>query len=327
MAAIEKIARFLGVGWFMIAIFVISIVGSLSNFAQGATPTKGKTEILTTFFPIYLFAKNITAGIENINVDMLLPSGYGCPHDYAISPDDIKKIHQADIIIMNGLGMEEFLAKAWPSGASNSGFSKSHNAKTVVASDGLTPIRLRYYHEHENSSTSAHEYNPHVFASPKQADHMVKTITDSLVRFLPEFEKQLNSNGEEYRRKLDALSRMFEVSLQGLKNPKIVTVHEVFDYMARDYGFDIIDVIEKEPGEEPSAKELLSEIKEFRDNKIAALFSEPQYSARIVEVIGDELHLPVIKLDPVAQGPSDPPLDYYERIMIQNLNALARAMK
>ncbi len=120
---------------------------------------------------------------------------------------------------------------------------------------------------------------------------------------------------------------MFADSLQSLKNPTIVTVHEVFDYMARDYGFKIFDVIEKEPGQEPSAKELLSQIKEFRDNKIAALFSEPQYSARIVEVIGDELNIPVFQLDPVAGGPADPPLNYYEQIMSQNLQALVKAMK
>lgn len=312
-------ARFFRFRLLMIAIFVTSTTALLSNFAYGAVPTKGKTEILTTFFPIYLFTKNITAGIENINVNLLLPSGYGCPHDYAISPDDIRKIHQADIIIMNGLGMEEFLAKALPSG--------NRNIKTIIASDGLITIPLRYYHEHEDSSASTHEYNPHIFASPKQAAYMVKTITDSLARFLPEFEKQLNGNGEKYRRNLDALSKIFDDSLKSLKNPNIVTMHEVFDYMARDYGFKIIDVIEKEPGQEPSAKELLSEIDEFRNNKVAALFSEPQYSARIAEVIGNELKLPIFQLDPVAGGPSNPPLDYYEQVMTRNLKTLIGAMK
>jgi len=291
----------------------------ISVSAESEPKTEGDIRIVATFFPIYLFTKNITAGIENIKVEILLPSTYGCPHDYSVSPDDIRKIHEADIIVMNGLGMEEFLSKILP--------TEKYNPRIIVASEGLKPIKLRYYEGGGSSSGSQHENNPHIFASPKEAAEMARTITDSLIQILPQYEDNLKKNGRSYEEALDNLSKEFSDSLQNLKNPKIVTVHEVFDYMARDYGFIILDVIEKEPGQEPSAKELISEVNEFRQEGVAALFSEPQYSTRIVDMIGKEVGIPVYSLDPVASGPIDPPLDYYQAMMSQNLTVLMKAMK
>ncbi len=175
--------RLLAVRYTFIAVLIANLILSGSISVWGADKPGEKIEIVATFFPVYLFTKNITAGIENIRVDLLLPSSYGCPHDYALSPDDIKMLHQANIIVMNGLGMEEFLTKALS--------SDKRDLRTIIAADNLAPIPLRYYHSHDESSLSPHENNPHIFASPKQAAAMVKTIADSLARFLPEFGEKL----------------------------------------------------------------------------------------------------------------------------------------
>ncbi|MCX6827332.1 MAG: zinc ABC transporter substrate-binding protein [candidate division Zixibacteria bacterium] len=276
-----------------------------------------KIEIIATFFPVYLFTRNITEGISAIKVDLLLPATYGCPHDFSLLPEDIKKIGQADIIVQNGMGMENFLTPAMAS-------ANSH-PKLILATENITPIKLKYEENHQ--TVPAELYNPHAFASPPEAALMIEAIADRLIEYLPAYTEKLKANKERYRAKIDSLSQLFKVSLVNLKNDKIVTVHEVFDYMARAYHFEIADVIEKEPGQEPSAKEMMELAANIRQKQVAGLFSEPQYSSKIVKVLAQELDLPIYELDPVASGPVNPPADYYEQVMGRNLATLILAFK
>ncbi|SYZ74689.1 conserved exported hypothetical protein [Candidatus Zixiibacteriota bacterium] len=304
-------------------IFLILFTGPLfpSFLPAGTTPSDDKAKILTTFFPLYLFTRNIMYGIDGVTVENMLPSSYGCPHDFALAPDDLRKIHQADIIIENGLGLEVFMQEAVRTG--------NNRAHVMIATAGVEPIKLRYYDVHEGSrDDSLLQFNPHAFASPREAGIMVRTITDSLTVWLPRYAEQIRINGNRYAAGLDSLDREFSDSLRDLQNPKVATVHEVLNYMARDYGFDIVDVIEREPGQDPSAKTMVSLVAELRQAKIAAIFSEPQYSTKAVETISAELRVPTYEVDPIASGPDkNLPLDYYQRQMKKNLTALLKAMK
>jgi zinc transport system substrate-binding protein len=287
---------------------------------QGEDSSRGQIKIVATFFPVYLFTKNITAGIDDIKVDILLPPQYGCPHDFALAPEDLKKINKADIIVLNGLGLEAFLTEAIATG--------KPNTRVIDASESVTPLRSKYSENHGHTALKdSVEYNPHAFTSPREAALMVDRITSRLAEILPAYRSQLEINGQQYRERLDRLSSAYKDSLQNLANNRIVTVHEVFDYMARDYGLEIAEIIEKEPGQEPSAREMLSLAKDIKEKNVAALFSEPQYSARVVETLGKELNLPFLQLDPVASGPANPPDDYYERVMYNNLNILLKCLR
>ncbi len=284
-------------------------------------PPQKSVKILTSFFPIYLFTLNITHDIDGIIVENLLPSGYGCPHDFTVSPGDIKKIHQADIIIENGLGLETFMTEAIRTGNSR--------ASIIVATDGVKPLKLRYYDPHDaTAGDTLLQYNPHVFASPEEAALMVDNITGKLAESLPQFSAQLLINGKRYKAALDSVSREFKDSLVNLKNPRAVSIHEVLDYMARDYGFEITDVIEKEPGQDPSAKEMVELVASLKREKVSAIFSEPQYSSKAADVIAAELKIPVYEIDPLASGSgSKVNLNYYQVRMRNNLKILQKALK
>ena len=65
--------------------------------------------VLTSFLPMYLFTRNVVGDAPRVAVEMMLPASLGCPHDYALSPGDMKKIAEADVFIANGVGMEDFL--------------------------------------------------------------------------------------------------------------------------------------------------------------------------------------------------------------------------
>ncbi len=71
-----------------------------------------KLRVVSTFFHLYLFTKNVVGDQSGVLAELLLPASMGCPHDYSLSPGDIKKISRADLVIVNGLRMEEFLASS-----------------------------------------------------------------------------------------------------------------------------------------------------------------------------------------------------------------------
>jgi zinc transport system substrate-binding protein len=300
-----------------LAVFLLSL-NSLA-FGSPAEPSE-KIRIVATFFPIYLFVENITSGISDLEVELLLPAAYGCPHDFSLAPEDVKRVHQADIIVQDGLGMEPFLPDLLKTGR--------HDKKIITASDGIEPIVAKFSEKDEHlQDTGAFQYNPHPFASPREAARMVDKITASLAEMLPALAGKIKENGYNYRARLEKLSQEFADSLKDLRNNRVVTVHEVFEYMGRDYGFKIVDIIEKEAGQEPSAREMMGLVQRIQSEKVAALFTEPQYSSKMADVLGRETNRPVFMLDPIASGPPDPPLDYYEKTMFENLKTLMEALK
>jgi ABC-type Zn uptake system ZnuABC Zn-binding protein ZnuA len=301
--------------FFIVLLSAIFLVG----LPPTATGDSTDTRILTTFFPIYLFTLNLTQNIPGLQVDILLPSDYGCPHDFSLAPEDIKKIHQADFIIINGLGLDDFIEDI---------LSGKENSRLLNATAMIVPLPSRSIHIHRgHPDDSADISNPHPFASPVQAQLMIAQIASTLASLLPLYSDKIMANAAGYQSRLDSLDAEFRTGLQNLSNPRAAAGHEIYDYLARDYGFKIIDVIEKEPGQEPSAKETITLAKNLRAAKIAAIFSQPQYSDRMARTLGEELSVPVYPLDPLATGPAHPPLDYYETTMRKNLQNLLKAMK
>lgn len=276
------------------------------------------TRVLTTFFPIYLFTLNLTYNIPDLQLDILLPGDYGCPHDFSLAPDDIKKAHLADLVIINGMGLDDFIEDI---------VGGSDEISVIDATSGIAPLPSRSVHTGHDHESDGEQWNPHPFASPPQAQVMIARIAASLAHHLPRYAELINANAADYQNRLDSVVTQYRSRLTNLSHPKVAAVHEIYDYLARDFGFQIVDIIEKEPGQEPSAREAIALSAELRRNKIAAIFSEPQYSERMARTLASELKIPVYVIDPVASGPSHPPRDYYETVMLENLENLVRAMK
>ena len=118
----------------------------------------------------------------------------------------------------------------------------------------------------------------------------------------------------------------FAAAGKEFRSRKIVTEHAVFDYLARDAGLEIVAVVEESPGQEPSAAEMLELVKLVKSSGAGAVFTEPQYPAKVGQTIAKEAGVPVAVLDPVATGPDNPPLDYYQKIMATNLDTLRRTL-
>jgi ABC-type Zn uptake system ZnuABC Zn-binding protein ZnuA len=300
--------------------------------ATSTSAPAARLNVLCSTFPIYLFTRNVVAGREHVRLGLLISAALGCPHDYVLTPQDMQALASADVLIVNGLGMDEFLGGP---------LKKANPAlKVVDSSVGLSDLIPMEGHEHTHPHLEelasrpgeqagpgeAHEHeqavNPHLFASPLQAAKVVRNIAKAMGELDPDGAAAYQANAQAYAARLEKLAVDFSSLASMLPNRKIVTQHAVFDYLARDAGLVIAAVVEETPGQEPSAAEMIELIRTIRSSGAAAVFTEPQYSSKVAQTVAREAGVPVAVLDPVANGPNDAPLDYYEKVMAENLRTL-----
>lgn len=302
-------------------------------FAAGAE----KKNILCTTFPIYLFTRNIAKGIKDVKVSLLVPPGTGCPHDYSITPADMRKLASKNmILVMNGASLDDFFLKA----------VKKVNPKAVII-DSSKDIRLlssapgdSHIHHHHHHSPSCHSCgshgeevssskavgNPHLFASPFTAKLVVKNIGEALEEADILHAASYHKNTIEYIEKLDKLCRDFVRAAKSFRIRKVVTQHSIFDYLASHLHLQIVGNINEGNDNSLNAREMLRIIGKIKKEKAGVIFTEPQYSARAAEVIARECKIPLAELDPVANGPLRAPLDHYEKVMSKNLITMRKVL-
>ncbi len=289
--------------------FILSLsLAACGPTAENIDSGQGKeTLIVTSFYPIYIFTSNIADNIEGVKVVNMTEPQVGCLHDYQLVPADLKVLEKADIFVINGAGMESFLEKV---------MSQLPNLTIVEAAEGMHLL------EDENG-----EENPHVWVSISGAIEEVKNITDGLIKADPTNEVTYRKNSEKYVKKLEALKNNMHEALRDIGTKDIVTFHEAFPYFAHEFNLNIVSVIEREPGSEPSAGELADTIKAINDSQVKVLFAEPQYSAKAAESIAAQTGAKIFVLDPVVTGPKVAELDSYEKTMEENLKVLIEALK
>lgn len=296
---------------FFITALLLSSVTLLSA-CGGQSPaapekkTDGKTiTIVTSFYPIYISAMNVAKDVPGVKVVNMTQQTTGCLHDYQLIPDDLKTLSEAQVFIINGAGMEAFMDKV---------VSQLPNLKVIEASKGIPLIK----------GEGAEGDNPHVWVSISNDIQQTKNIGLQLAALDPDHAAQYSANTTAYVGKLEELQGRMHQTLDGVENRDIITFHEAFPYFAQEFKLNIVAVIEREPGSEPSPAELAETIETVRQAKIKALFAEPQYPTKAAETIANETGAKVFILDPLVTGPMEP--DAYIKIMEANLKTLEEAL-
>ena len=266
-------------------------------------------KIVTSFYPMYLDTINIVRATEGVEVVNLTPPQTGCLHDYQLTPEDMKTLETADIFVVNGLGMENFLDKV---------IEAHPNLKIINASDSpeIVPIK-------EDGVP-----NPHVWLSITYSIQQVKNISSKLCELDPDRADKYKRHTLDYVDELTTLRDELHLSLTMLPNKEIVTFHEAFPYLAEEFGLKVAAVIEHEPGTEPTPQELAETIEKINSLPAKIIFTEPQYSSKAAETIARETGAKIFELDPIVTGEAKPEnlLDYVDR-MLTNTLTLAKALQ
>ncbi|HEX3011953.1 MAG TPA: metal ABC transporter substrate-binding protein [Syntrophomonadaceae bacterium] len=271
------------------------------------TEEKNKTvTIAASFYPVYIFTLNIAANIPDVKViDMTKPTT-GCLHDYAVTPEDMKNLEGAKFLVISGAGTESFMSKV---------IKQFPDLKIIDSSRGIPLIK----------GSGNEGDNPHIWVSISDAIMQVRNIGKQLAAMDPDHADQYQANTEAYVAKLEKERNKMHRGLQGVKNRDIITFHEAFPYFAREFGLNIAGVIEREPGSEPSARELGQTVEKINKLKVKAIFTEPQYPAESAQTIARETGCKVYTLDPVVSGPMN--ADAYIDIMDSNYKTLKEALQ
>ncbi len=271
----------------------------------GGNADDGKLKIVTSFYPMYIDALNIASGIDGVEVINLTKPQTGCLHDYQLTTEDMKILETADIFIVNGLGMENFLDKVT---------SARKDLKIVDASNSDEIYLLK----------DGDEINPHVWMSVTYAMAQVRAIQRQLCEIDPAHADSYKKNALEYLNKLSALRDEMHFALDNLPHKDIITFHEAFPYFAAQFKLNIAAVIEREPGTEPTPQELADTIKIVNSLPVKVLFTEPQYSPKAAETIARETGAKIFVLDPITTGADNP--DAYIDGMRKNMQTLTTVL-
>ena len=264
--------------------------------------------VVASFYPIYLFALNLTDGLPDVTVRSLAAPTSGCLHDYQLQTGDMKALSAADVFLINGAGMEGYLSNV---------FETFPALPVVDASNG---VELLAEEEHG-------EMNAHVWLDASNAQRMVSNLAEGLTAALPAHAEAIAANRDAYLARLSALDQELRDGLSALPRKDIVTFHEAFPYFANAYGLHVAAVINREPGDALSPAKLAALVELIRSLGAPPLFVEPQYKDMAAQTISRETGAPVYTLDPVVTGPEENvPLDYYETVMRRNMQVLQEAL-
>ncbi len=210
-------------------LFIVLLCSTLciSFIGCGEQETDGSLKIVVTAFPHYDFARQLTSGIDNVEITMLISPGTEV-HTYEPTPKDILAINSCDLFIYTG-GESEKWAEDIIKEANINVLSFMEICEKVEAD------RDDHEHEHEHE----HEYDEHVWTSPKNAIDICKEICKALCDISPVGRDLFEANFDSYSEKLVTLDKSFEAVMQDKKRDYIVIGDRFpFLHLACAYGFD-----------------------------------------------------------------------------------------
>lgn len=285
----------------------------------GGEPVR-RLKVLTSVLPVFCFAANVAGDLAD--VENLLPEAVD-PHEYQLSPADLRKLDGADLILINGLGLEAWLDKAFRAAQ-----GKPH--RIVEVSTGLgskligtSPEKLAQ--ANPSPGDGPHLANPHVWLDPTLAAHCVTNILTALRQADPAHTEAFAIRARDYITRLQALDSELAGKFTGLKAAPFITYHDAFPYFVRHYGLTLAGVVEEVPEVSPSPQYLAHLSQTARQKKVRALFYDSPTPPRLARQIARDLSLKLERLDPMETG--RPNRLGYEEQMRRNAEALARALR
>ena len=236
-------------------------------------------------------------GGERVEAFSIVPPGAD-PHTYQPTPRDVQSLQGTRLAVWNGLGLDETAADLVAE-------QSLPDLTVVVLSEGITPLAGDDHdHEaeaHEEADEHGHAHagaNPHLWLDPAYAVRYVERIRDALVEVDPANAETYRANAAAYVGEINALDAWAkgEIATIPAERRKLVTFHDAFPYLASHYGLDLVGVVLKSPGREPSAQEVAMLVTEIQQHQIPAVYAEPQFNARILELAARDAGIQVKRL-------------------------------
>ena len=271
----------------VIIIVIIGIIGFIvwKNLNKSNKQNDNTIKIVTSFYPMYILAENITDGATNIELENMADVNVGCLHDYTLTTEDMKKLENADIFISNGLGMENFIDKA----------ISANQAMKII--DSSTNIQDLILHEDET--------NAHIWTSIEKYIEQVKNVSEGLKESNPENAEIYEENANNYIEKLEQLREKYLNELKNLQGNKAMCLIEAFEYMGQELGLDMIIIKTDHEESTISAEMLKTTIDTMKEEQIDMIIIDKNDNKSNAETISNETGAKIYELNSGLTGSLD----------------------
>jgi ABC-type Zn uptake system ZnuABC Zn-binding protein ZnuA len=292
--------------WIPAIFFLSSCGGQLTSPSGTTTPV-----VLTSATFLADIARNIAG--DRVKVESLLPVGAD-PHSYQPTPQDVTKIVQSKLLIINGADYEHFLESL----LENAGGER----EVIEASAGLSPRK---------DLESEHGIDPHLWLDPNHVITYVENIREGLTHYDPDGAAIYQSDAEAYVAQLMELDTWIieQVSQIPAERRLLVTNHEALGYFADRYGFTVIGAVVPGASSDasPSAEQMATLIDQIKSNGTPALFLDEVENPALAQQIADETGVKVVEDLHLESLTDVPPAATYIDMMKHNVTRIVQALK
>ena len=272
---------------------VLLLLPGCTQAPSGSSQEEGLT-VLATTYPVYLFARTVAQGVEGVTVERLNTGSVSCLHDYTLSVDDMKKIEGADVIAMNGAGLEDFMDDALA----------ASSAAVIDCSQGVALLEnADHIHEEGDGGHDHGHWDPHYWMDPGNAAVMVRNLQEGFALADPDHGDAYARNGEEAAGQLPSFAGDCTQALEGAEGAALITFHDGFRYFAQFLDVPLLASIEEEEGSEASAKEINEITALVKEHDLPVIFTEVNGSDATAQAISRETGCAVAQLTMLMDGP------------------------
>jgi manganese/iron transport system substrate-binding protein len=290
---------------------LLAVPLALAACTPSANPTASATvQVVATTTVLADLVSEV--GGDRVSVRSLVPPG-GEPHTFDPRPSDVTAFVDADLVVMNGLGLDDWVVELVGEAGSD--------APVVRLGEDLPGAE--YLADEEEGGV-----NPHLWLNVAYAMGYVDRIAEALAEVDPEGVEGYERGASEYRAELEELDAFARDQLATIpeEGRRVVAFHEAFPYFAAAYGLEVVGVVVDAPGQDPSAGEVAALIDAIRESDVAAILSEDQFPTDLVDQIAAETGVTVVA-DLYSDSLGDPPGDTYVGMIRYDVERLVEALR
>lgn len=274
--------------------------------AATAAPT-----VVASIKPVHSLVASVMRGVGE---PVLLVKGGDSPHTYAMRPSDATALSKAGVVFLVGEGLETFLADPLETLAPDA------TVVSLIGIDGLTTHAYREggamdghaeaagdEHGHDDAHAGEDGIDPHIWLDPDNAAMILDEMAEILARADPQNAEIYRGNARAAREDLARLDAEIARRLAPVSDVPFVAFHDAYQYFQRHYGLNMVGTITVSPDRAPGAARIREIQREIGETGAACVFAEPQFDARIVDVVTEGTPARRATVDPVGAALRDGP--------------------
>nr|WP_059391386.1 metal ABC transporter substrate-binding protein [Pseudomonas toyotomiensis] len=295
----------------LLASLLLSLGAALAPVLASAD--NHRLRIGITLHPYYSYVSNIVG--DRAEVVPLIPAGFN-PHAYEPRAEDIKRIGGLDVVVLNGVGHDDFADRM---------IAASEKPDVpVIEANARVPLLAA---TGQAARGAGKVVNPHTFLSITASIAQINNIARELGKLDPDNAKFYSQNARAYGKRLRGLRAEALGKLSDAKGSelRVATIHAAYDYLLREFGLEVTAVVEPAHGIEPSPSQLKKTIDQLKELDVQVIFSEMDFPSSYVDTIQRESGVKIYPLTHISYG--EYTAKKYEEEMARNLDTVVRAIQ